>query len=103
MGLGVSPDPSDSDPSHQTGQPGGVIGMSVGQDQQFQISHRIPSETLDQYDRVRATINEGIVPFTPRDEDRVTLPDVQDDHAGAGCRLCLTDDEEGNRNRRDQR
>lgn len=103
MRLGVGPDPADGDPSHQTGQPGGVVGVGMSQDHQFQISHRIPPETLDQNDRVRATINERKAPFAPRDEDRVTLADIHDHHTWARCLPGLTDDEEGNRNRCGQR
>jgi hypothetical protein len=68
----------------------------MGKDDQLEIAHRIPPETLDQHHRVRAAIDKGIVPVSSRDEDRVTLADVQDHHAWARRLPGLTDDQEDN-------
>ena len=78
MGLDPGPDLADRDPPRKSREPERVIGMGMGQHHQVQPLHPVLGEILDQDDGIGTPVDESKFPRTTRDQNGITLTNVED-------------------------
>ncbi len=61
-----------------------MIGVSMGQHYQLQVAHPVPAQAVDQRHRVRTSVDEGEPALPARDQQSITLADVESNDPGLG-------------------